>query len=209
MAIKLKYASEVYSNVETVVNSLSAKEIRTEYSRLRSIARKRLERFAGSKYAKVSKTYKKNKNRFPAVPDIKTKRTMARKLAEVKKFLSLKTSSLSGYKQVRAERIAALQKADYTWINEDNFDMFDDFMEHNRAIKDGGQYDSERVLDLVREASRTGLDSKTVKKDFDYWMTNLKGLEKAPAVPSEWTGTKKASEELRKFLDAWNSQLKK
>ena len=183
--VKFNFEAEAYKNPDILVNTYSGKELRAEYSRLRSIARKRLERFGASKWAEKSKVYKQYKNQFTALPDIKRSRTVARKLVAVSKFLNLKTSSIVGFREDRKAKIAALQKSGYYWISEKNFDAFTDFMDHNRELRVGGEYDSERVLDLVREASKKSLDPDQVLGEFEFWMDNINKLEEIPDPPEK------------------------
>lgn len=187
MANKVKFNldAEAYKNPDILVNKYSRKELRAEYSRLRSIARKRLERFGASKWAERSNVYKRYKNQFTALPDIKRTRTVARKLIAVAKYLNLKTSTIVGFREDRKEKIAALQKHDYYWINEKNFDAFTDFMDYNRELRVGGEYDSERVLALVRETSNKNLDPDQLLGEFQFWMDNLNKLEAIPDPPEK------------------------
>lgn len=181
--IKLNLEASAYKSPDVLINKYSSKELRAEYSRLRSIARKRLERFGASKWAKSSNLYKQYKNLFTALPDIKRERTVARKLVEVAKFLSLETSSVSGFRSARKARITALQERGYDWITEKNFDLFTDFMDYNRALRQGGGFDSERVLELVREVGEKHLDPDQVKDEFEFWIENVGKLSKIPAPP--------------------------
>ena len=181
--VKLSFPERSYTSPDILMAEHSAKELRAEYSRLRSIARKRLERLGSSKY-KAGETYKHYKGRFTALPDIKTTRTVARKLVEVQKFLGLRTGTVSGTRQVRRERIQALKDRGYSFINEKNFDLFTDFMEYNKALRQGGAYDSERVLQLVREVSRKNLDPEQIKDEFEFWVNNVETLKTVPEPPS-------------------------
>lgn len=196
--VKLRFDIGDYKAPEILLGKHSAKELRVEYSRLRSIARKRLERMGASDFKKTQ-TYKRYKSRFTALPNIKTARTIARKLVEVKKFLGLRESSVSGQKELRKERIRELQESGYEWINDDNFDLFTDFMDYNRELRKGGEYDSDRVTSLVKNVYQKGLDPDEVQEEFDYWMSNVEALKDVPAPP-KGTAKKKASEFIKEQL---------
>ena len=180
---EIKFRFDNYKAPEVLLAEHSSKELRAEYSRLRSIARKRLERFKASPYTGRSTLYLEYKNVFTALPDIKRERTVARKLVQVAKFLSMETSSVSGYRAARKRRIAALRERGYTWISEKNFDLFTDFMEFNRAIRKGGGYDSERILELVREVDSKKLNPNDILDEFEFWVSNIDTLKTIPEPP--------------------------
>lgn len=185
MAVKpVKFNLESYEYDILKQMRSSEKELRQEYSRLRSIARKRLERLAGSDYA-GSQTYLRYRNMFIPLTEIK-KGSVARvskKLTELHNFLSLETSSVTGARAVSNQRIKDLQAKGYTFIKtEKDLRKFGEFMDYNRSLKKGGLYDSEKVIEMLDETSQRGISTKQVEKDFTFWMENYEHLSEVPAM---------------------------
>lgn len=83
----------------------SEKELRREYSRLRSVARKRLERFAGTEWEDTN-VYRYNKGRYKPVAQVTSKTELACLLSEVAHFLTAEGGSVSGQKSIREKAIA-------------------------------------------------------------------------------------------------------
>ncbi len=185
MAVKpVKFNLESYEYDILKQMRSSEKELRQEYSRLRSIARKRLERLAGSDYA-GSQTYLRYRNMFIPLTEIK-KGSVARvskKLTELHNFLSLETSTVSGAREVSNQRIKDLQAKGYTFIKtEKDLRKFGEFMDYNRSLKKGGLYDSEKVIEMLDKTSERGISMKQVEKDFTFWMENFEHLDEVPPM---------------------------
>ena len=103
------------------------------------------------------------------------------KLSELRKFLDLETSTVSGARRVSKSRIAQLQSKGYTFIKtEKDLRKFGEFMDYNRALKKGGLYDSERVIEMMDKVDQRGINVDQVKKDFDWWMENYELLDDVP-----------------------------
>lgn len=193
----VKYELPTYEFDELKALNLLPGTLRKEYSRLRSIARKRLERMSTSAY-KSSQTYLRYRNMFPSLPSMDaltkrgsvTKAKLEKKLSELRKFLDLETSTVSGARRVSKSRIAQLQRKGYTFIKtEKDLRKFGEFMDYNRALKKGGLYDSERVIEMMDKVDQRGINVDQVKKDFDWWMENYELLDDVP----EMIGSRSAS----------------
>ena len=172
--------------------------LRQEYSRLRSIARKRLERLAESEY-KTTQTYLRYRRAFTALTDIKKGQVarVAKKLVEVKSFLDLQTSTVSGQKEAAMEGIRRMQEKGYDFIKTPaDLRKFGEFMDYNRALKKGGMFDSERVIEMMDKVSQHGIDIEQVKRDFTWWIENYQRLDDVPAPKKN-----------KKSADAWKKAI--
>ena len=182
---KTQYAFDADDYVFDKLINMDEAELRSEYSKLRSIARKRLERLGKSEFAD-SQTYLTYKDKFPSLQSGKIRKgnvsQIAKKLADVKLFLGLQTGSIKGQKEYQQKEIAALHKVGYTWINKGNFKQFIDYMEFNRSLSESEMYDSDEVQELAKVAEEKGLRFSQVKKDFEYWMEHIDELKDAPAL---------------------------
>lgn len=143
------------------------KELRKEYSRLRSIARKRLERIAETKYVN-SATYKYNAGVYIPLAAVSNKNELSALLSSVTRFLTAKTGSLTGLREATTGTIETLHESGYTWINEENLRLFGDFMDYARNLMQGKLLDSDRVAKMFRDANkRRNIDK--VKEHFEEW----------------------------------------
>jgi hypothetical protein len=79
------------------------KAMRSEYSRMRDIAQKRIQRLSGSEFS-GSKAYMEHKKGFKKLSEINIA-DFAKAYSELSKFISAKASSVSGQKAIRQKTI--------------------------------------------------------------------------------------------------------
>ena len=200
------------------------KEVRSEYSRLRKIARRRLAQIEKSEY-KDEPFIKRRKDSFVKLSDIATTGQLRRKLQELALFLSAETSTLQGLRARDRETITsvnkmlynqyyteyeekyseeAAKKASYKKIVKDKFllgkhnvKQFYDFMDLLRTKKLDNIYDSERILDLMEQMEQKEINSDLVTRYFEDFVTNEEKLAK----------TRKPSKELKDSSKYWIKKL--
>lgn len=146
--------------------------VRKEYTRLRDIAQKRLKRFEAAGLTNTQ-AYRKNVKHYPLLKDIKSDYELAGRLSDLERFISAKAGSVSGQRAIRKKSIATLHDNDYTFVNEENFDDFTDFMESYRDQLYDMEYDSGDAADLFGVVVKQKIDPEKVKKDFDFWLENI------------------------------------
>ena len=146
--------------------------VRKEYTRLRDIAQKRLKRFEAAGLTNTQ-AYRKNVKHYPLLKDIKSDYELAGRLSDLERFITAKAGSVSGQKEIRKKSIATLHDNDYTFVNEENFDDFTDFMESYRDQLYDMEYDSGDAADLFGVVVKQKIDPEKVKKDFDFWLENI------------------------------------
>ena len=125
-----------------------SKAMREEYSRLRAVAQKRLQRLGKSKYA-GSEVYKYYNDTFKKLKNIQDK-GLPEALTSINRFLSNPLSTLRGQTELRNTRIETLQSYGYN-VNESNFDKVIEVMEEVRSMIQSKLYDSDQVLQEVVE----------------------------------------------------------
>ena len=160
---KLTYSKETYTPVG--LKSLTDRELRKEYSRLRSIGRKRLERFEGTEWTD-SQVYRLNKGKYIPIKDVKTDRELRHLLVELSKFVSSSTGSVSGLKEQRQKAIETLRDRGYDFVNTKNFKEFGEFMEYARVANKNKMFDSARVVEFYDTAVDEGLSGEKLRKAF-------------------------------------------
>lgn len=176
----LKYQPHEYSTYNLLHSGkLSQKEMEREYNRLRQLANSRLERLGKSEFKGVE-AYTRNIGHYTKPASQYSKEQLARKLFEVSKFIGAESSSIRGQQRIRKKTIEKLHAAGYDFINKDNLKAFGDFMEDMRSRSGGHLVDSDRVAEVFGVARELGVDSKSLERDFDFWLANKDKLENMP-----------------------------
>ena len=111
----------------------SEKELRAEYTRLRDIAVKRLKRLGASEY-KSSAAYQINKNKFIKLGQMKNADELASRLSDLSRFVSARSSSITGQRGLERDRIMALQESGYDFVNKSNLREFGLFMNYLKSL---------------------------------------------------------------------------
>lgn len=163
---KLKYAPEVYTPIGA--KSLTEPELKKEYSRLRSIARKRLERFENTEWV-TSQQYIQNKGKYVPIKDIKSDTELRHLFTELARFITAETGSVSGLNKQRDKMIETFNDRGYDFVNKNNIRKFVDFMEFTRNASLGRIYDSKRVAELFDYAEQKNMKSEDLRKTFNKW----------------------------------------
>ena len=148
----------------------SEKELRREYSRLRSVARKRLERFEGSEF-EDSNVYRYNKGKYVPLSQVSNKGELVHLLSDVARFLTAEAGSVSGQRVIRDKAIATWHDKGYTWINKSNYAAFARFLEFSREFV--GQPYMEKAAELFRRADDQGVSVEQIKNNFEWYWKNF------------------------------------
>lgn len=219
MRTKFSYEHEFYTPqtlLEYMNSSKDAyKEMRREYSKMRDISQKRLKRLGDSEF-KRTQMYKKNVNKFKKLEDIKTKQELASRLSEMEHFLTSKTSTLKGQKEVRDKSLQTLHDHGYDFVNEENFFDYGDFMEEYRNQLLDMEYDSGDAAEAfdVIEKKKIALD--VIKEAFNMYLEEKnKAVSAAELIIDERNElakmrvTKSMRENPRELVDKLNDRVKK
>lgn len=157
------------------VDQVNNKELRREYSRLRSIAKKRISRLEQTDYARVS-GYRTVLGYLLPLKEFGAKDTMQLKRAyrETVKFLNASTSSIKGIKEDIKEKVADFHDRGYTFINEKNFIDFIEFMDFVRSYNAsmGYEYVPEDAMNVFEEGHKRNLKADDIKNLFMRVMEN-------------------------------------
>lgn len=159
-------------------DDLSIAEKRKEYARLRKIANARLKNFEGTPYTSTQ-TYIKNAGKFIPQSQI-SDRDIKYMLYDVAKFVDAKTSSVSGMRDIERRTIETAHERGMTWLNKGNLRDFGRYMDFLRAKYGAKNFDSERAQEVYGVATKKGLNSDEILKDFTFWKANLEELENLP-----------------------------
>lgn len=188
----LKYDKNLYT--PTGAKELTDKELRQEYSRLRSIARKRLERFEGTEWT-TSQIYQYNKEGFKPLKEIKSDRELRYLLSDVARFITAERGSVSGLEKERRQAVKTLNERGYTFVNKKNFRKFAEFMEYVRTANLNRIFDSKRVADFYEATERENRSEEEMRSAFKAWSKNQRKKNKIQ------NKSKKDSNKYRKALE--------
>lgn len=183
---QLTYDLNTY-NPATLANklengSITEKELRKEYSRLRSIARKRLNRMGKSLEYADSQSYKKNKDKFVVTKDLKTEAQLRHKISELASFVQSDRGSIKGLNAIRDKAIKTFADNGYyktdadgnilldkdgkpvPLVNKKNFKEITKFLDRAREINKAFAKRSEQLLDFYDMLKNQGADSQALEQ---------------------------------------------
>ena len=189
----LKYAWYEYTPEALQSGALSEKEIRDEYRRLRNIANKRIKRLAEAGYKKTQ-TYLRNAGSYQA-PSNYTMEELQYKLYQVSKFVSAKSSTVSGMRRIEKETIEILREKELGQIK--NLQEFGDFMDWARAKYKNSDFDSERAAEVYNESKRRRIGIEEIKNDYELFRDNYEQIKELPIYRKD---ERRTSEWYRKVL---------
>lgn len=142
---KLKGSVEDYQIRE--LRKWNEKELRKEYSRLRAIAQKRIQRLGESKYS-TSQAYLQNVGKYPKLRDIQSTQELLYAVRDVARFISAKRGSVQGQRAIELQTLTALRTHGYKFVSEENYMDFGEFWGYVRDNNLDKLYDSSQVVDL-------------------------------------------------------------
>lgn len=191
MSVVLNLPEAAYTPMGiSYLHTVSERDARREYSRLRSIARKRVQRLKESSDFSNSRLTQRS---WKPLKELSGIEDLERGLSDLKYFLKSPTT----LKELRENRtLLIIQK-----LRDRNFNMaaerikeFGEFMEWARSLVIGTLASSDEVADLYEQATVRGIRVATLKRDFERWMAVRSELEGIPVLSGL------SSREIRKRL---------
>lgn len=174
------------------VQSLSDSELAQEYSRVRREATERLRSFQRSsdpelrQAAVVAEKAGVYLNRAQIKAAGGGRAMMEDLLIDAFRFVSAKTSSVSGFRDVQDKQINALQAAGYEFVNRGNLREFGEFMDWFRDRKQGKSFGSGTVAQAFNQAAKQKISPEELQKHFRYYVSQIaKGEETITRAKSE------------------------
>lgn len=150
--------------------------VRREYSRLRDIAQKRLERL--SRNEPLSYAYRANRGQYAPARGQSTE-ALRQQLPQLAKFIAARTGSVSGIRAQRKKAVESLQAKGYKFVTKGNLAAFGEFMEDFRAKRGAARsYGTFDALELWEFAQANDIDVENVKRNFANWLKERRELER-------------------------------
>lgn len=175
----LKYAYKDYTvYASRVGRGIDPQEARKEYSRLRSIANKRLKRIANSEFKGLEVFNFSTAGEFAPLSEI-TPKDFPYKMQEIASFLNRRESSLKELRKKRKSDIEAFHSMGATNITKENYTDFINFMADARNSMLAKIYGSDALVMVYNAMARAGIKNpgQAIMSDFEFWMENVDKLE--------------------------------
>lgn len=169
-------AKYTVSEAETMFRE-NASAMRKEYTRMRDIAQKRLQRLRGSEFSS-SKALREHPEGFVKLKDIDA-RDLPKAFSELSKFVGAKGSSVSGQKQIREKTIRTWQEQGLN-LNQRNYDKTIKILEEMRRRKI--VYGSDKALEVAN--SMLEMDDQQTDEWLDHLDTLLQHSDELQEIPN-------------------------
>lgn len=167
-----------FSYTPVGAKQLTDRNLREEYSRLRSIAVKRLQRLGNSEWNDTD-LYLRSKNKFKKLKDIKNERELRYLFSDLHYFLESPRSSVTGLDKIRKQSLDTLHQHGYDFVTKKNFRDFGRFMEWAREHAQAYMYDSDQVAKAYNElAVKRNLSQQEIESAFRAWSRRERKLQK-------------------------------
>lgn len=174
----LKYEFRQYTVYANRIGAgIPKNEIRKEYTRLRDILNKRIQRIQESTFSNQG-IAGKFPGGLPKLADIAPE-DLPYMLQQAATALTSKSGSLKGLQQRQKSAIESFRERGYTQINESNFKEFVNFLEEAKERGLGKVYGSEDVVNLYENSQAIGISQDEIMKDFNWWASNIEKAEQA------------------------------
>ena len=69
-----------------------------------------------------------------------------------------------------------MREMGYTFLNKSNIREFGKFWQEVKKHAEYKSYDSERIVNMFRDAKRKRIDTEDLAKDFNFWIENSEKL---------------------------------
>ncbi len=202
----LPYSSKYQVYTPYRMESMTEKQICEEYSKLRSVANKRLQRLQQAGIGKRALTGYK----FPTIAQIESssKSTIASELASVSRWLADYRSTITGEKQFLEEFRELMCSKKYGSLVEtveDTYnviDLLDDLREKhkNDLLKYRAGLTNQDIFDALQQAQRLKIPVEALKKNIELFVANMDALEKVqPTKGGRTFGSNRINALVRKW----------
>ncbi len=151
------------------------KTLRSEYSRLRNIARGRLQRLQNSPEFSGAQFVKNWGSGFPTLKDIgNNKMTLSANLSRVSNFLNAQSSTLTGIKETYAKMLENYKEVGYDFIDKSNVVHFSNFLDYLRSQHILRYADSDSAYEFFSGYEGNKSNAQEMSAAFEKWITRQK-----------------------------------
>lgn len=195
----LKYPFAQYTvYADRIGAGIPQNEIKKEYTRLRDILNKRIQRINKSDFAGqgIAGQFPQG---LPKLAEIRPE-DLPYLLQQAATAINSSSGSLKGLRHRRSETIKSLKERGYTNIDETNISSFARFMEEAREKGLEKVYGSDTIATLYDTTIAIGISPDEVMKDFTWWVDNVENIEEV-SFKLRKRGEDVTAEKIRKELE--------
>ena len=149
------------------LKAFSLDDLKEEYSRLRAIAQKRLGRLSESEWTWTN-IYQSHREGFPELSELGRRKDLEEALSELGRFVYSKESSVSGLDDTRRKSLNTLDRNGYSFVNEDNWREWVDFIKTYKKYFSKGSPTPEQLkeMDTLNELETNPQEALRKFKEF-------------------------------------------
>ena len=195
---ELKYSFRQYTVYANRIGAgIPQNEIKKEYTRLRDILNKRIQRINKSDFAGQGITGQ-FPNGLPKLSEIAPE-DLPYLLQQAAIALNSRGGSLKGLRMRQSETIKSLRERGYTNISDSNIRAFANFMEEARDRGLEKVYGSDTIATMYDSVVALDISPEAIMQDFAWWLDNIDMAETKAAEMRE-RGENVTAEAIRKQL---------
>lgn len=195
---ELKYSFRQYTVYANRIGAgIPKNEIRKEYTRLRDILNKRIQRIQESTFANQG-IAGKFPGGLPKLADIAPE-DLPYLLQQAATALNSRGGSLKGLQMRQSETVKSLRERGYTNIDDSNIRAFASFMEEARDRGLEKIYGSDSIATLYDSIAALDISPQSVMSDFNWWLNNI-DIAETKATEMRERGENVTADAIRKEL---------
>lgn len=199
----LNYPRDYYTvSTLELADVLTNNEMRAEYSRLRSIAKKRIANLRKAGYTDDN-FFRYNANRYIPLADIKNEKQLMQKLSDIANFLSSRKSIVRERKKKEAEILERMHENGLYFVNSENLQRFGEFMEAFRQEKLDSLFSSDQAAELFNLSIEKRISVDALQKNFEEFLGQEEQISK---IKRRKTSKQMSASELRRRLKNANKR---
>ena len=195
---ELRYSFRQYTVYANRIGAgIPQNEIKKEYTRLRDILNKRIQRINKSDFAGqgIAGQFPKG---LPKLADIAPE-DLPYLLQQAATALNSRSGSLKGLQMRQNETVKSLRERGYTNIDDSNIRQFASFMDEARDRGLEKIYGSDTIATMYDSIVALDISPEAIKQDFAWWLDNIDMVETKAAEMLE-RGENVTAEAIRKEL---------
>lgn len=202
---KLKNNPYDYLNIQQMRNGKGYTEDRLKavYKSFRNTALKRMQRLEKAGFTQNKQYQRLAAQGIPSLSQLSTPAQLLYELRSIASFLTTKTSTVSGARQVKQRNIDQFRNLGLS-INEKNVDKFTDFLEAAREkalARNGGSEFIRKVYQVYTYTQRHRLNPSEIMDDFDWWFDTIDQVETIRKIPKPKSGMKITAEYIKNLIE--------
>ena len=156
------------------LQAYSERDLRREYTRLRDVARKRIQRLQASEFKGSSVARYNTMDKYRKLSEIRSPEELRRRLSDLARFVTAKTGSVKGLREQRTAQLETLHEHGFTFVDKTNLKEWGQYLQWLKARYPNRYAESVSELgqgwNIFRTLRNSELTAKQVQRAFGRWM---------------------------------------